>query len=342
MFRRPDVDGALAELETVFATKHLAELTPEAVDALLGARRVRPDRIPDQLLSLYRKALGFCLKDDELSNDDEEALKRLALVLGLERTSVEGTRNELIDARYRERLGAALTDRFLSDDEKKALETLAEKLRIPKAHLDSIRQEMLGNVMKERFHQAIADRRLSPEEDQHLAKVAENLGVNVSYDGEMQRLADRFRLLWRIEQGELPVISAPILLQKGESCHWSMMDVSLHELRTVTTRIGYSGPTARIRIMKGVYWRVGSLGVNRSSQDVLKLLDIGTLYLTSKRLLFDGAKKTTNIPLRRIINFAIYEDGIKIEKDSGKDQVFQFTNSDTEMLGALLNGALGR
>ena len=58
-------------------------------------------------------------------------------------------------------------------------------------------------------------------------------------------------------------------------------------------------------------------------------------------MLFDGSKKSTTIPFTKIINFSLYSDGVKIEKDSGKDQVFQWSG-DSEILGTILQGALNR
>jgi hypothetical protein len=70
-------------------------------------------------------------------------------------------------------------------------------------------------------------------------------------------------------------------------------------------------------------------------------LDTGTLHITSSRLLFDGSKKSTTIPYRKIINFTLYSDGIKVEKETGKDQVFQWAG-DSEVLGTVLQSALKR
>ena len=86
----------------------------------------------------------------------------------------------------------------------------------------------------------------------------------------------------------------------------------------------------------------GQFAVNRMTEDVLKVLDTGTLYVTNNRLLFDGAKKTTNLALKRVISFTVYADGLKIEKDSGNDQYFQFERFDPEMVGALFDGVLSK
>ena len=74
----------------------------------------------------------------------------------------------------------------------------------------------------------------------------------------------RFKENWQLEHGELVPLDVGINLQKKESC-FAARDVEWHETRRVTKRIKYSGPTARLRIMKGVYWRVGDIGIQRIS-----------------------------------------------------------------------------
>lgn len=341
LFRRPDVEGALDAVETALATEPWDGLSPQGIASILSSRRVTREQAWDSVLGIYGRAISASLSDDGLTEEAQSQLDRLGALLGIPESLVTAERQVALEGKFRKALEAAVADRWLSDDEKKALDQLGSKLGVPDDRVNSVRREVLGKLVQAEFDRATEDHRFSPEEDEHLVNLAENLGVKHSYDDRTKDLLERYKLLWRISQGEVPAILAPIRLQRGEDCHWCS-PASLHEQRTVTRRIGYSGPTARVRIAKGVYWRMGNLGVSRTTEDVLKLLDQGTLYLTNKRLLFDGANKTTNVTLKRIINFTVYSDGLRIEKDSGKDQVYQFDNTDPELLGAILDATLGR
>jgi hypothetical protein len=110
-------------------------------------------------------------------------------------------------------------------------------------------------------------------------------------------------------------------------------------MRTVTKRINYSGPTGRIRIAKGLSWRVGSVSVRRVTHDEMRRLDSGTLYVTNKRLLFNGARTNVQTPFKKIIHFTQHKDGLQIEKDAGRDQ-FYVGDADLEITAAILEGAL--
>src|SRR5262245_16479650 len=65
--------------------------------------------------------------------------------------------------------------------------------------------------------------------------------------------------------------------------------------------------------MKGLSSRYGHISVDRITRDELREIDTGTLLITNKRLLFNGAKKNTSTQLTRVIHFTLYQDGIQIE-----------------------------
>ena len=93
--------------------------------------------------------------------------------------------------------------------------------------------------------------------------------------------------------------------------------------------------------MKGLSWRYGDIGVQRVTEDLLADLGTGTLYLTNKRLIFDGASKTTSIPLSKVLNFTIYSDALQIEKSTGKDQIFKTADGiDVELLRTVLDAVM--
>lgn len=96
----------------------------------------------------------------------------------------------------------------------------------------------------------------------------------------------------------------------------------------------------RIRIMKGVYWRAGSIAPQRISEDEWRVIDEGTIYLTNKRIIFMGNNGNKTITLGKILGFEPYSNGIDIQKDSGKSPFLEFsTNIDifSMILARVLN-----
>lgn len=91
--------------------------------------------------------------------------------------------------------------------------------------------------------------------------------------------------------------------------------------------------------MKGLSWRYGSVSVQRVTSEELRQIDSGTLFITNKRLLFNGAAKNVNTPFKKIIHFTLYKDGLQIEKDTGRDQFF-LGQGDLEIISGVLEAAL--
>ena len=98
-----------------------------------------------------------------------------------------------------------------------------------------------------------------------------------------------------------------------------------YEHRRVMKRIRYGGPTLRIKIVKGVYWRAGDLAIQPVSEDVLMKIDSGQLFLTNKRLIFMGSMKNKVIRLQRILDFNAYKNGVDVQVTTGKSPFIEFS-----------------
>ena len=91
-------------------------------------------------------------------------------------------------------------------------------------------------------------------------------------------------------------------------------DVNLMEPRAVRySRGAYGGPT--IRIAKGLSFRLGSAAGSSESVDEQRVIDCGTLVLTSKRLAFLGSVRTNSVDLCDLISLEHYTDGIAVHRE---------------------------
>ena len=165
----------------------------------------------------------------------------------------------------------------------------------------------------------LADGLIEPTEDAHLKAEASALGVSVPNNAELESA----RNLWKAANSPLPLIDPPLLLKRGEVCH-QVCEATAFEDRSRTVRVNYGGPTARVRIMKGVYYSVGSVRVQSEKEEYSHELGSGVLCSTNVRLLFVSPQKSISIPLGKIIQCQPYSDGVKIFKDAGKPLTFVF------------------
>jgi hypothetical protein len=65
-------------------------------------------------------------------------------------------------------------------------------------------------------------------------------------------------------------------------------------------------------------------------------LAAGTLFVTSKRLLFSGESRNTTIILTKIVDGHVYSDCVRIEKSSGKPDLFSMNAAQARFVLSLI------
>lgn len=334
-------DDAKRALANRLASAPIDSIGPSDISADLAAYGVRGKKARTVLHALWRQAVEHFLSDEHVSEGEARYLAELRRVLGLSEPELRQLEEEIVHTRFETAVGAALSDDRLTLAERSHLDQLAKSLRLPA----DVSERLLNWARQERLiaaaNDAVSDQRLSPAETADLHALARSLGVALDIDAATQRTMDRFALLWQIENGQPPVYSVPINLQRGETCH-AVADATWMELRTRTERINYGGPVASIKICKGVRYRVGSVRVERITREELTEIDRGRLYLTNKRVIFDGSKKNSTVRLSSLLSFTPFSDGVVLEKASGKSPHLAVQNVDMEIFHVTLGAVLAQ
>ena len=229
---------------------------------------------------------------------------------------------------------SALNDMKSTEDEEKQADYLVSLLGLSKKEADDICSEEKGAVITPFVNGLLDDRRYSLDDEEKIKKLSEDLNITINFTNK--EVVDKYRVLWEIENGKLPIINdVDITVQKSETVFFKD-SIGWYEDRQITTSATYHGPTARIRICKGVYYRIGSIAPSRETTTEMRLIDTGTMYLTNKRLIFVGSKGTKTILFNKILSIEPYSDGVKIIKDSGKNPFIKFSTGDAEVFALLL------
>ncbi len=339
LLKQQPSENAFIELNNLLATNEIREISLEKINQISYKYKINlTKKFSKRLLDLYSTALKHFLIDRKLSDSEIDNLKSLKQILNLTDSQIESIHNQLTSQIYEESYKEAISDGHLSEEEKQFLENLQKELRLPENLENKISDEVRSNYMNNFMEKVLADERLSPDEVFEMETITKNLNINMGLDEKTKAVLERYKLFWFLENGEIPTINTILNLQRGEECYFKTT-AEWYELRTITKRINYGGPTARVKIMKGVYYRVGSVGVNRVTSTELKLINRGTLYLTNKRLIFTSSDKNSTIKLEKILSFTPYSDGIELEKETGKNPTIMF-NSNVEMFCIILSRLL--
>lgn len=340
LLKRPVKENAKVELQSLLAARHPDSLAQAQVSELALRYRLSAGEVASLSRAVFRNALVVFASDNTIAEDEAAYLASLKRLLSLSDSEVKTMESEVLHPKYQRFVRNIASDNVVDDDELLALKNLQSRLRISDEVADQLRSEPVTDVLQRVLDTAVQDHRLTPGEEQQLKTLAEKLGATVSYNDATRRQLARYSLFWRIENGELPEVAVDLHLQKNERCHYTA-SCQLLELRTVTKRIGYHGPMLRIPIAKGLSYRIGSFSPMVTKSDQLQAIDEGTLYVTSKRLLFDGTRKNVSVRLSSIISYNVFSDGVVVDKQTGRSPHFMF-EGDTELCGVILGELLAR
>lgn len=332
--------AAFVELRNLLATTPCADVQASDVTAALARVRLDCRSAVKELTAIFEQAVLLAALDHNLTEADRHGLQNVQRAFQLTDAEAAAAVESAVGLIYERSMREGLLDSIFTEAESARLKAIATALGIAPEQSKRLFDAVAAVAVQAVFSGAVADRRLTGAEDGQIAALAKALDVNMLQDAETAAAVARYRLLAAVEAGSLPSVSVNILLQRGEVCHFSGA-ASMHEVRTVTRRINYSGPTASIRIMKGLSWRMGSLAFQKVTTDIMAQLDTGTLYITSKRLFFDGSQRNRSLALGKITKYTVFKDGLQIEKDTGKDPYFVGTG-DWELAGACLDAALAK
>jgi hypothetical protein len=183
------------------------------------------------------------------------------------------------------------------------------------------------------------DDALDPNEIAEIKTKCIEMGLS-EYDNDekIRTKFEYFVINGELDNGIFPNIAPDFILNKNEQCLYRKENVELNERKQVTKRINYSGPRARIKIVKGLSYNIGSynFSTQKEMQDVFK--GKGIINITTKRILFKSPEKKLTIRHSAIIDIETFSNAIIISKSTGNPLIFR--TEDAIKLYQYLNGAI--
>jgi hypothetical protein len=207
-----------------------------------------------------------------------------------------------------------------------------------------------GNVQarKAQFYRsfldrALADEQLTLDEERHLEGVGSIL-FPADQEQDMVAILREYRaqiFVAMVNDGRLPEISEPQMMpKKGEVVHLQEPAALLKEVIQREFRGGSRGMS--FRVMKGVSYRVGNVRgkmveVGRS----FEVADTGTLFVTSRRAVYTGERKSIEVPYAKLLDLNVYTDAVQFHV-SGRQNPSTLRVTDGTMVAAAINTAAQR
>lgn len=329
IFKKLPKQNFIIEIEN-YLSEHendISDISIDFVNELVSKYKVNYDKsFEEDKKRLFTQFLNKVLEDEKISDNESASLKALQKFLQVKDIFINKILTEKTSEIYKSKVDDVIKDGVVDDKEKEYIENIRKNLLLSDSTAKNIYNAEAQKLLTDLVNNSIKDERLSPDEEKQINELAKNLDVRITYEEKTKAALDKYKLFWIIENGEIPTISSDINLQKSENLYFKT-NIEWYEMKSVTQRVNYSGVSTRIKICKGVYYKIGSVAPERVTQDIWKIVDNGTLYLTSKRIIFIGTKANKNMKLDKILAFEPYRNGVQIDKDTGKATFFSFTNN---------------
>lgn len=143
---------------------------------------------------------------------------------------------------------------------------------------------------------------------------------------KLQALETKYNeLKFKYQTEGLPIVETGNLkLTKGESCHFVG---NANACKIKNKIVGYKGGSRgfSIRVMKGVSFRVGNFRGHSVKKNVIEKNN-GTIYITSKKIVFSAIQNSSVLNLNEIVGINAYE-GLLIIQTNKKEFLFEIEDT---------------
>lgn len=243
--------------------------------------------------------------------------------------------------KYQESINTFLNDSKITVEENSKLAEIQKEFNLSDEEVRNIHKNSVSSV----FANISSDSRITDEEKESLEKLLDHFELSKNDIVFSQENFNKFYTLALVDKGVLPTIDNPqsevnIMFKDGEVLHWAVAG-SLMKRKRTTTKVNYGGFTGSIKIMKGVRYRAGSIGVNTVSTEVMATEDFGAFYITNQRIGYIGYRKQFSFPFKKIGSLELRPDGLHIFKD-GKEAPYILELRDYEVALAITSFLLNK
>ena len=239
-------------------------------------------------------------------------------------------------AMYETQLEAALADGILTPEETAGLRELRASRELTEAEVRMVALAIYRRALRD----AAADARFTEDEQRLLGSLQEQLGLTADDLSADREQLHRLWLLSRVERGKLPELNAPFPLADQERCHW-VVRASICQRSGLPNAARGEPAATPFHIDDDSAFEVRGVRDALANDPRILPIDVGTLLLTNRRLVFRGAKRRVQLAYVMINQIWLYKDAIRVAGSDGSSAFFLV--EDAELTTAiLLRAARGR
>ncbi|MEM8969176.1 MAG: hypothetical protein AAGE93_22355 [Bacteroidota bacterium] len=327
--------NAVLEINNLLSEKPILAITPTEVQAITDKYQLNlyTDFTDGSLREMYKSYLRYCFDDNHLDEEEIGRLKHLKRLLGLTDKDIDLAHHRICQEMYERELESALHDNRLDEKELRFLRYLQTKLQLPAEVASRISPHKAKSIITEFIIGAISDEPLSPDEARELATLIVHWDTKSSKVSPTHASLAKYRLLWQLENGELPTLHVPLQLSEEERCYF-LTNATWHD---ASGKVLITNPVPlRTKLAESNFWQPAE-GSLLSKVSITETSE-GKVYLTGERLIYRENEQEKIIPLTDILNFQPYSDGLAILREKSRHIVLATDKADvfSMILGRVL------
>jgi len=230
----------------------------------------------------------------------------------------------------RQRIGVEVSRAIKGSDNFDELEKTISEIEQSSLVPSSERNALLVKGWENSVEQFLEDGILDATEEKRLVEFKERFALSqgdLDKNGAFTKIV-KAAVLRDVLSGIVPQRMSvdghiPINFQKGEQVVWAFAGSKYLEDKTRRQFVGGSQGVS-IRVMKGVYYRVGAFKGHAVEHTERVHIDTGWVVVTTKNIYFAGPRKSVRLPYAKIISFEPFSDGVGVMRDAAtaKPQIF--------------------
>lgn len=163
---------------------------------------------------------------------------------------------------------------------------------------------------------------LDASEEERLVSLKDHFGLSrddLDENGALTKIV-KAAVIRDVLEGKIPQRvsvqgAIPINFQKSEKVVWVFPNSDYLEDKIRRQYVGQSKGVS-IRVMKGVYYRVGAFKGHTVENTERVHIDTGLVVVTDKNIYFAGPQKSLRLPYKKIITFEPFSDGVGVMRDA--------------------------
>jgi hypothetical protein len=169
------------------------------------------------------------------------------------------------------------------------------------------------------FSKVNDDEALDPSEIQDVIAYSKSLDVKeLDTKEKISNEYGYYIMNWELDNKVFQGLPSDFMLDKNELCIYKLSKCELVKRKSVTRNISYGGASYRMKMGKGLSYRIGSYSVSSQKETIEVSEGYGILNVTTRRILFKGKEGVVTINTNSIVDMEPFKDAVIIHKTTGK------------------------